>query len=197
VGLTRVTCAAAPRQLPILSGGGKNADGSPGFASHRNDFGTTPIHQLMVENNISAYFHGHDHQYVYETRDGIVYQEVSSPSMSGSGFSGIYTEGDHGDYQTIKILPNAGHLRVTVTATQATVDYVKTSGAVNSLILSRPTLITAGPTGNPLEARSPHHLPPSPRATAESTSSSSAQTTYSITNRMTVRSSSSNLSMMT
>ena len=113
--------------------GGKNADGTPGFASHRNaaDFGTTPIHQLMVENNVSAYFHGHDHQYVYETRDGIVYQEVPSPSMSGSGFSGIYTEGDHGDYQTIKILPNAGHLRVTVTATQATVDYVKTSGAVN------------------------------------------------------------------
>ena len=85
----------------------------------------------MVENNVSAYFHGHDHQYVYETRDGIVYQEVSSPSMSGSGFSGIYTEGDHGDYQTIKILPNAGHLRVTVTPTLATVDYVKTSRAVN------------------------------------------------------------------
>jgi hypothetical protein len=113
--------------------GGKNADGSAGFAGHREaaDFGTTPIHQLMVENGVSAYFHGHDHQYVYETRDGIVYQEVPSPSMSTSGFSGIYTEGDHGDYQTIKILPSPGHLRITVTPTQATVDYVRNSGAVD------------------------------------------------------------------
>ena len=58
------------------------------------DFGAMPLHQLMVDNGVSAYFHGHDHQYVYETRDGIVYQEVPSPSMTGAGFSGIYTEGD-------------------------------------------------------------------------------------------------------
>jgi len=109
--------------------GGNNADGTAGFAGHRNsiDFGTTPIHQLMVENGVSAYFHGHDHQFVYETRDGIVYQEVPSPSMSGSGFSGIYTEGDHGSYNTIRILPNSGHLRVTITPAQATVDYVRSN----------------------------------------------------------------------
>ena len=85
----------------------------------------------MVEHNVSAYFHGHDHQYVYETRNNIAYQEVPSPSMCGSGFSGIYIEGDYGDYQTIKILPNAGHLQVTFSPTQKTVDYVKTSRAVN------------------------------------------------------------------
>jgi phosphodiesterase/alkaline phosphatase D-like protein len=109
--------------------GGNNADGTSGFASHRNstDFGTTPIHQLMVANGVSAYFHGHDHQYVYEKRDGIVYQEVPSPSMSGSGFSGIYTEGDYSTYQTIKMLPNAGHLRITVTNAAATVDYVRSN----------------------------------------------------------------------
>jgi uncharacterized repeat protein (TIGR02543 family) len=109
--------------------GGKNADGTPGFASHRNaaDFGTTPIHQLMVENGVSAYFHGHDHQYVFEKRDGIVYQEVPSPSMSGSGFSGIYTVGTYPDYETIAMYPNSGHLRVTVTPEQATVDYVRSN----------------------------------------------------------------------
>jgi hypothetical protein len=118
--------------------GGNNADGTPGFAAHRApaDFGTTPIHQLMVQYGVSAYFHGHDHQYVYEKRDGIVYQEVPSPSMSGSGFSGIYTEGDYGTYQTIEMLPNSGHLRVTVTPAQATVEYVSsgnysTSGTIN------------------------------------------------------------------
>ena len=46
--------------------------------------GTRPIHQLFVENGVSAYFHGHDHQYcLREARDGIVYQEVpSGGSMS-------------------------------------------------------------------------------------------------------------------
>ena len=81
----------------------------------------------MIDHGVSAYFHGHDHQYVYETRDGIVYQEVPSPGMSGAGHTGIYTEGDHGTYNTIKILPNSGHLRVAVTPTQATVDYVSSA----------------------------------------------------------------------
>ena len=45
----------------------------------------------MEENGASAYFDGHDHQRVYETRDGIVYQEAPSPGLSGSGFSGRYT----------------------------------------------------------------------------------------------------------
>jgi hypothetical protein len=99
----------------------------------------------MVANGVSAYFHGHDHQYVYEMRDGIVYQEVPSPSMTGSGFSGIYTQGDHGSYQTIKMLPNAGHLRVTVTPEQATVDYVATGGSVNySYTVDAPLPITLG-----------------------------------------------------
>jgi hypothetical protein len=109
--------------------GGKNANGSDGFSSHRNstDFGTKPIHQLMVENGVCAYFHGHDHQYVYETRDGIVYQEVPSPSMTGSGFAGIYTVGTYTDYQTIAMYPNSGHLRVTITPTEATVEYVRSN----------------------------------------------------------------------
>ena len=118
--LARVTCAAAPRQRHILSGEEKTQTARRDLPAHRNaaDFGTTPIHQLMVENGVSAYFHGHDHQYVYETRDGIVYQEVPSPSMSGSGFSGIYTEGTMRTYKTIEMLPNSGHLRITVTPTR-------------------------------------------------------------------------------
>ena len=95
-----------------------------------------PIQQLFEENGVSAYFHGHDHQFVYETRVGVVYQEVPSPSMSGSGFGGIYSEGDHtdyyGDYSTIEMLPNAGHLRITVTPSVATVDYMPSSGGASN-----------------------------------------------------------------
>ena len=113
--------------------GGNNADGSRGFETNRPGWDIT-IHDLFVETGVSAYFHGHDHQYVYETRDGIVYQEVPSPSMTGSGFSGIYTEGTYSEYSTIEMLPSTGHLKVTVGTDQATVDYISsssTSGTVN------------------------------------------------------------------
>ena len=111
--------------------GGKDAYEEDVFNDFRDpeDFGTKPIHQLMVENGVSAYFHGHDHQYVYELRDGIVYQEVPSPAMTGSGFSGIYTVGTYEDYETVAMCSNAGHLRITVSPEQATVVYVN-SGSV-------------------------------------------------------------------
>jgi phosphodiesterase/alkaline phosphatase D-like protein len=107
--------------------GGKNASGTDEFATKRPGWDMT-IHEMFMAYGVSAYFHGHDHQYVYETRDSIVYQEVPSPSMAGSGFSGIYTEGDYGTYQTIKMLPSTGHLRVTVAPAQATVEYVRSNG---------------------------------------------------------------------
>ena len=52
-----------------------------------------PIHQLLMANDVSAFFHGHDHQYAYEMRDGIVYQELPSAGFSGYGFS-LYSESD-------------------------------------------------------------------------------------------------------
>jgi len=109
--------------------GGKNYNGSEGFADHRDaaDFPYT-IHQLMVDNDVSAYFHGHDHQYAYERRDDIVYQEVPSPTMTGSGFAGIYTVGTYADYETIAMCPGAGYLRITVAPDAATVAYVQTAG---------------------------------------------------------------------
>ena len=109
--------------------GGKNADGTEGFAANRNaeDFGSTPLHQFMAANGVSAYFHGHDHQYVYEKRGSVVYQEVPSPSMTMAGFSGIYTVGTNPEYETIAIYPSTGHLRITVNPTQATVAYVRSN----------------------------------------------------------------------
>jgi hypothetical protein len=110
--------------------GGYNEDGTSwGFTAKRpliQGWDKT-VHQMLVDNRVSAVFHGHDHQFVYETRDGIVYQEV--PSAGGAAaFSGVYSEGDHGTYDTNRILTDPGHLRVTVTPTQATVDYIATAG---------------------------------------------------------------------
>jgi hypothetical protein len=97
--------------------GGYNIDGTTwAFNIQRPGWGDQPIHQLMVAYGVSAIFHGHDHVYAYEKRDGVVYQEVPAPSMSGSGFSSYYSEAN-GSY-AIQVLPNAGHLRITVTPAQ-------------------------------------------------------------------------------
>jgi len=107
--------------------GGKNFNGTEGFATERPGW-AAPIHQLMVDNHVSAYFHGHDHQYVYERRDGIVYQEVPQPTGTGSGFGGIYAVGTYADYETIAMCPSSGHLKITITPELATVEYVRSQG---------------------------------------------------------------------
>ncbi len=118
---------AAPAHL-VEWGGYNEAGTTYEWATRRPGWGDDPIHQIFIDNGVSAFFHGHDHQYAYEVRDGIVYQALPAAGFSGSGFN-IYATGV--DY-CIQALPSPGHLRVTVSPTEATVDYIGTSsGAVN------------------------------------------------------------------
>jgi phosphodiesterase/alkaline phosphatase D-like protein len=101
--------------------GGRNADGSWGFADHRPGW-DAPIHQLLVENHVTILFHGHDHLFVKQDLDGIVYQECPQPSYAtydktGSALDYGYAHGD--------VLGGSGYLRVTVTPAAVTVDYVR------------------------------------------------------------------------
>ncbi len=99
--------------------GGYNSDGSWGFDVNRPTW-DTPIHDLMVENGVTIYFHGHDHGFAKQELDGIVYQECPTPSdasYSPVGPKAGYVSGD--------ILPNSGHLRVTVSVSEVTVEYVR------------------------------------------------------------------------
>jgi hypothetical protein len=105
---------------PYFEWGGKNADGSDGFDAHRPGWGL-PIHQLLVQNHVSAVFHGHDHVFVKQDLDGIVYQECPQPSMAR--YDQTQMAQDYG-YNGV-IFGSSGHLRVTVTANQVTVDYVR------------------------------------------------------------------------
>jgi uncharacterized repeat protein (TIGR02543 family) len=111
----------------LFEWGGYNLGGTTwGFDTERPGW-EDPIHQLFIDNHVSAFFHGHDHQYAYEERDGIVYQSLPAAGFSGNGFS-IYHESDP---YTIRVLPSPGHLRVTVSPSQTTVDYISSSsGAV-------------------------------------------------------------------
>ena len=101
--------------------GGANLDGSAGFVTQRPGW-ALPIHQLLVANHVNIFFHGHDHLYVQQELDGVVYQEVPQPS--NRGYDTTTSAADYG-YLNGTILGNSGHLRVTVTPTIITVAYVR------------------------------------------------------------------------
>lgn len=104
---------------PYMEWGGKNADGSDGFSTHRKGW-ALPIHQLLKKHGVGIVFHGHDHLFAKEEYDGIIYQEVPQPGHPSGGTRSAEEYGYTG-----VILGSSGHLRVTVDAKQALVEYVR------------------------------------------------------------------------
>jgi hypothetical protein len=101
--------------------GGKNVDSTWGFSANRSGW-EKPIHQLMVENHAAIYFHGHDHCFAKQDKDGIVYQEVPQPSSRNiTNITGI----QYGYVNGI-LMPSRGFILVTVTDSVARVDYIRT-----------------------------------------------------------------------
>jgi len=105
--------------------GGKNKDGSYGFDQMRPGWGK-PIHQLLRENKVSAVFKGHDHLYVKQELDGIVYQTLPQPSHPGDKInSGI----EYG-YLSGKTVGGSGFIKVTTSEKLARVDFILYDGKV-------------------------------------------------------------------
>jgi len=100
--------------------GGLNPDGSYGFNEHRPNW-ELPIHQLLMTNNVTAIFHGHDHLFVKQELDGIIYQECPQPSAAHPNTN---SAADYG-YVSGDIVAGTGHIRVTVAPNQVTVDFVR------------------------------------------------------------------------
>ncbi|GGX34687.1 fibronectin type III domain-containing protein [Undibacterium squillarum] len=107
---------------PFYEWGGKNADGTDGFAARRPGW-AMPVHALLVKNKVTAVFHGHDHLYAKQILDGIVYQEVPQPSAVNTGSGASLASTYH--YNSGTILSSAGHIRVTVTPTGVKAEYVR------------------------------------------------------------------------
>jgi phosphodiesterase/alkaline phosphatase D-like protein len=101
--------------------GGMNADSTWGFSAHRPDW-EMPLHQLMVANHVSVFFHGHDHFYARQEKDGLIYQLVPQPGYPGTKSTAKAAEWG---YQSGDILPSSGFLRVTVAPETTTVDYIR------------------------------------------------------------------------
>ena len=101
--------------------GGRNLDGSAGWAAHRAGW-TQPIHDLLVKHHVTAVFHGHDHLYVRQERDGMLYLEVPQPSHARGDQTNSARE--YG-YLSGTLLGSSGHVRVSVANDRATLEYVK------------------------------------------------------------------------
>jgi hypothetical protein len=100
--------------------GGKNLDGSWGFELHRPGW-EVPIHRLLVENNVTIFFHGHDHLFARQELDGVVYQEVPQPATGSSTGASPGTE--YG-YINGVMRESPGHIRVTISSESVQIDYI-------------------------------------------------------------------------
>lgn len=92
-----------------------------------------PIHALMVKYGVTAMFHGHDHLYVRQEKDGIVYLEVPQPGQPRDNAIG---SAEKYGYKSGVILGSSGHIRVSVNAKTAKFEYVKSlAGADNGKVV--------------------------------------------------------------
>ena len=105
-----------------LEWGGYNLDGTWGFDKARPGW-PMPIHQLLVANNVTAYFHGHDHLYAKQDLDGIVYLEGPQPSAKNTGLG---TRATDYNYTHGTILGGTGYVRMQVSPAGLKAEYVET-----------------------------------------------------------------------
>lgn len=102
--------------------GGKGIHGENEFAVQRPGW-EMPIHDLFVKHGVSIVFHGHDHLFVKQDLDGIIYQEVPQPGHARGG--NINSAKEYG-YLSGETQSSSGFIRVRVNDDSARVDYVRT-----------------------------------------------------------------------
>lgn len=151
--------------------GGNNLDGSYGFGTYRPGW-EKPIHQLLVDNNVDVFFHGHDHFFAKQELGRVIYQLVPQPSHPETNINPIgygYLQGT--------FLSGSGHLRLTVSEAQATIEFVKyTQEVAYSYVIAHP-LPSSSQTSTPSPSATLTSSPlPTPILTPAQTSSPTTQT---------------------
>lgn len=97
--------------------GGKGRDGQQEFKNRRPGW-ELPIHQLMAKNHVTIFFQGHDHIFVRQELDGVIYQTLPEPADS------TYTLYNADAYLSGDKFPNSGRVRVAVSPEKVRVEYV-------------------------------------------------------------------------
>jgi hypothetical protein len=91
--------------------GGVDPRGNASFAQMRPGW-DKPMHDLMVENDVTIYFQGHDHLFARGVLDGVVYVTVPMPGAGPPGspdfFSGNEEGGNADAYPASTVPPNSG-----------------------------------------------------------------------------------------
>ena len=111
--------------------GGRDPDGRDSFAQKRPGW-AAPIHSLLLRRGGGVVvFHGHDHLYAQQERDGIIYQLVPQPGHSR--FDNTRRAAEYG-YTSGVIAGASGILRVRVSAAETLVEYIRAypTGAENA-----------------------------------------------------------------
>lgn len=101
--------------------GGENLNGTLGFAANRPGW-YKPIKDLLTEHRVNIFFHGHDHLFSKQEKNCLIYQVAPQPSHPN--FTNVNYAAKYG-YLSGQILPQSGHLRVTVDPDGVRVDYVR------------------------------------------------------------------------
>jgi len=104
--------------------GGNNKDGTYGFDTKRPSWGK-PIHQILLDNNVGFVFKGHDHLYVKQELDGIIYQTLPQPSHPGNKID-VTQYG----YISGKGVGGSGFLKVSVGPSNVKVEFVSFNGEI-------------------------------------------------------------------
>jgi hypothetical protein len=101
--------------------GGLELDGRTTFAQKRPGW-AAPLHDLLARRRGVIVFHGHDHLYAHQQRDGVIYQLVPQPGHSRT--DNIRSAAEYG-YQQGVIQGASGILRVAVAPAETVVEYVR------------------------------------------------------------------------
>jgi len=101
--------------------GGKGKNGTDEFKQKRPGW-EMPIHQLLEKHKVAAVFHGHDHFYAKQELDDLLYIMIPQPGQAG--YERVRNADEYG-YIRGEFLPPSGHVRVSVSAEKATIDYVR------------------------------------------------------------------------
>lgn len=101
--------------------GGHDPGGTYRFDEKRPGWGK-PIHQLLVDTGVNVYFHGHDHFYARQKKDGVIYQLVPQPAHENKKLPRYaadygYVEGD--------LRGGSGFVKVTVSAKEYKMEFVQ------------------------------------------------------------------------
>ena len=105
-------------QAGLYEWGGSDRRGVSEFAQKRPGW-EAPIQQLMANNHVTILFQGHDHIFVKQELEGVIYQTLPLPADP------YYTLYNRDAYRTGDALPGSGRVRVTVSPEKISVAYVR------------------------------------------------------------------------